>query len=101
MSISAPLFRQNCGAEIGILVTSTSFRHFFDTSFLTGWCMQCTGKGYLLQLELSDPMDAAANGFLTGTPHLMEPVADRTHVGRISQFHWNCLKIQEFSFQHF
>ena len=39
MSLSAPLlrrFRQNGGAEIDISSTSTSFRHRFDESFLTG-----------------------------------------------------------------
>lgn len=31
-----------------------------------------SGLDYLFQLELSDPVDAAANGLLAGTPHLME-----------------------------
>ena len=30
------LFRQDCGAEIDILATSTSFWHLFDKSLLTG-----------------------------------------------------------------
>ena len=39
MSISAPLlrlFRENCGAEIEIFASLTSFRHLFGTSFRTG-----------------------------------------------------------------
>ena len=38
------LFRHNCAAEIDILATSTSFRHPFDKSCLTGQCLHDVSK---------------------------------------------------------
>ena len=60
MSISAPplhLLGHDCGPEVDILATSTSFRHLFDKSFLTGNDYSLLGQHVhgVLVLRLGQP----------------------------------------------